>query len=46
MLKGILTKREHQVFEMLILNKTTREIAEELGISEKTWCKSENSSSY
>ena len=23
MLKGILTKREHQVFERLILNKTT-----------------------
>ena len=36
MLKGILTKREHQVFERLIMNKTTREIAEELGISEKT----------
>lgn len=36
MLKGILTKREHQVFERLILNKTTREIAEELEISEKT----------
>ena len=36
MLKGMLTKREHQVFERLILNKTTREIAEELGISEKT----------
>ena len=36
MLKGILTKREHQVFERLILNKTTKEIAEELGISEKT----------
>ncbi len=36
MLKGILTKREHQVFEMLILNKSTKDIAEELGISEKT----------
>lgn len=36
MLKGILTKREYQVFERLILNKTTKEIAEELGISEKT----------
>lgn len=36
MLKGILTKREQQVFERLILNKTTKEIAEELGISEKT----------
>ena len=32
----ILTKREHQVFERLILNKTTKDIAEELGISEKT----------
>ena len=31
MLKGILTKREHQVFERLILNKTTKEIADELG---------------
>lgn len=32
----ILTKREHEVFSLLILNKTTREIAEELEISEKT----------
>lgn len=32
----ILTKREHEVFSLLILNKTTREIAEELKISEKT----------
>lgn len=36
MLKGILTKREHQVFELLILNKSTRDIAYDLGISEKT----------
>ena len=36
MLKGILTKREQQVFEMLIKNKSTRDIALELGISEKT----------
>lgn len=36
MIKGILTKREHQVFELLILNKSTRDIAEELNISEKT----------
>lgn len=36
MIKGILTKREHQVFELLILNKSTRDIANELGISEKT----------
>ena len=36
MKKSILTKREKQVFEMLIINKTTKEIAESLGISEKT----------
>lgn len=36
MKKSILTKREKQVFEMLILNKTTREIAKNLEISEKT----------
>lgn len=36
MKKSILTKREKQVFEMLIKNKTTKEIAETLGISEKT----------
>ncbi|MEG1495722.1 MAG: helix-turn-helix transcriptional regulator [Bacilli bacterium] len=34
--KGILTKREKEVFELLVLNKTTREIAQILGISEKT----------
>ncbi len=33
MKKGILTKREHEVFELLIKNKTTSEIAEELKIS-------------
>lgn len=32
----ILTKREAQVFNLLVLNKSTKEIAEELGISEKT----------
>lgn len=32
----ILTKREREVFELLIQNKTTVEIAEELHISEKT----------
>ena len=32
----ILTKREKEVFSLLILNKTTIDIAEELGISEKT----------
>ena len=36
MKKSILTKREKQVFEMLIINKTTREIASSLKISEKT----------
>ena len=33
---SILTKREKDVFELLVLNKTTKEIAQELGISEKT----------
>lgn len=33
---NILTKREKDVFELLVLNKTTKEIAQELGISEKT----------
>jgi LuxR family transcriptional regulator of spore coat protein len=33
---NILTKREKNVFELLVLNKTTKEIALELGISEKT----------
>lgn len=36
MKKSILTKREHEVFELLIVNKTTSEIADELNISEKT----------
>ena len=36
MSKSILTKREKEVFELLVLNKSTKEIAEELGISEKT----------
>ena len=34
--RSILTKREKQIFEMLILNKTTKDIADELSISEKT----------
>jgi len=34
--KSILTKREKEVFELLVLNKTTRDIAACLGISEKT----------
>ena len=36
MRKSILTKREKEVFELLILNKTTKEIASKLNISEKT----------
>ena len=35
-MKNILTKREKEVFELLIQNKTTRQIANKLGISEKT----------
>jgi len=34
--KGILTKREREVFELLINNLTTKDIANELNISEKT----------
>ncbi|MGI6329825.1 MAG: helix-turn-helix domain-containing protein [Bacilli bacterium] len=34
--KGILTKREKEIFELLVLNKSTKEIAGQLGISEKT----------
>ena len=34
--KNILTIREHEVFDLLVLNKTTSEIADYLGISEKT----------
>jgi len=33
---SILTKREREVFEILVQDKTTKEIAEELFISEKT----------
>ena len=36
MSKGILTKREREVFELLIKNYTTKDIAEKLNISEKT----------
>ena len=35
-MKGILTKREKEIFEMLILNKTTKDISSKLDISEKT----------
>lgn len=34
--KSILTKREKEVFSLLVLNKTTRDIAYILKISEKT----------
>lgn len=33
---SILTKREREVFELLIKNKTTNEIAQRLKISDKT----------
>lgn len=36
MKKGILTKREKEIFELLVLNKSTKEIAISLNISEKT----------
>jgi LuxR family transcriptional regulator of spore coat protein len=36
MKKGILTKREHEVFELLIKNYSTSDIAKELNISDKT----------
>ena len=32
----VLTKSEKEVFELLILNKSTKDIAKELNISEKT----------
>ena len=35
-MKKILTNREEEVFSLLVKNKTTRELARELGISEKT----------
>ncbi len=34
--KYILTKREKEVFKLLVSNKTTKEIAKILNISEKT----------
>ena len=34
--KSILTKREKEVFSLLVLNKITRDIADILEISEKT----------
>ena len=35
-MKKILTKREEEVFSLLVKNMTTKEIADELDISEKT----------
>ncbi|MBP3920362.1 MAG: helix-turn-helix transcriptional regulator [Bacilli bacterium] len=34
--KSILTKREKEVFDLLVQNKVTKEIADKLDISEKT----------
>ena len=36
MKRSILTKREHEIFGLLVQNKTTKEIANKLFISEKT----------
>ena len=36
MKRSILTNREKEIFELLVLNKSTKEIADELKISEKT----------
>ena len=36
MKKKILTKREEEVFSLLVKNKSTKEIASDLAISEKT----------
>ncbi len=36
MRKSILTSREKEVFDLLVLNNSTKEIAEILNISEKT----------
>lgn len=36
MIENILTKREQEVFDLLVLNKSTKEIAKTLKISEKT----------
>ena len=36
MRRNVLTKREKEIFEMLILNKNTIQISKKLNISEKT----------
>ncbi len=33
---NLLTKREYEVFSLLVMNKSTKEIAQEFGISDKT----------
>lgn len=35
-MKNILTKREQEIFELLVENKTTAQIAKQLFVSEKT----------
>ena len=35
-MEQILTKREKEVFDLLVLNNSTKQIARHLGISEKT----------
>lgn len=34
--RSLLTNREREIFSLLLAEKTTRDIAEQLGISEKT----------
>lgn len=36
MKRSILTKREHEIFSLLVASNSTREIAKKLKISEKT----------
>lgn len=36
MYRSILTNREHEIFTLLVQNKTTKDIATKLHISEKT----------
>lgn len=36
MKRSILTRREHEIFTLLVQNKTTKDIADKLHISEKT----------
>ena len=36
MKRNILTKREYEIFSLLVKNKSTKEIASKLNISEKT----------